>query len=80
MALVLSLTLSSSDLPSSLELGPLINLFFLLLGQYSVSVELQTVISGYWVNVDFTRTIKFEIVDEFPFVHGKIIQHIYVEK
>merc|ERR1719474_1503415 len=40
LALVLSLTLSSSDLPSSLELGPLINLFFLLLGQYSVSVEL----------------------------------------
>ena len=59
LALVLSLTLSSSDLPSSLELGPLINLFFLLLGQYSVSVELQTVISGhYWINVDLTRLHK----------------------
>ena len=58
LALVLSLTLSSSDLPSSLELGPLINLFFLLLGQYSVSVELQTVISGHWINVDLTRLNK----------------------
>ena len=61
LALVLSLTLSSSDLPSSLELGPLINLFFLLLGQYSVSVELQTVISGHWINVDLTRLKKFKL-------------------
>ena len=38
--LVLYLTMSSSDLPSSIEIAPLVNLFVLL--QYSVSGELQT--------------------------------------